>query len=1468
MQKYLFLFLLFSCVLSAQEEEPPYLTSEYNTLALIEGTVNAHNGKLVQIDHDIEIQGSEPLELIRFYDGGHNFDSEFGYGVGCSHPALLSTFVSNGKFYAGVEMRMGCEVLLEIKRDKSKGKYYYSGGVAKEYYKSGYSNCCEALLRGEPSLYTMHAEVNDGKAVVTLGNGAKRHYELFQHRNSGETLYLLKREDKSNGNKLHFSYNFNKEGAFKLKRIWTTNSDETLTFNWMDFVDKDLELTVTGSNGQKARYIKKVGKATVRRGNAASGVKGKFREYILDQAITDNYPATQYEQLKRSHYISTVFSVRKIKRALGQFIEVDYNSQEKIKNLYHSGIQEPLYTFDYHTLYTNVTDARGAKQEFEFFRKRLIKLTEGHRTQTYDWDNKGQLTRHAIQTPSGQVVSRRNYTYDDRGNILEMKLQGCMTKKDADDTLVVRYTYSKDSNRMLTENHDNQIEYLYSYYPQTNLLASKLTRVFQKVQEREFYTYDKNAILINKIVDDGSHTDPNNLENVTYRTITEIEPQLNPALPGMTLPCVTREVYQDLKSGKRYFLKKREFVYTQGDLLEEEKVYDSTGTYRYSLYYEYNSRREHVCETNALGESTFYAYDDNGNKIYEEKAGTGKKVYYTYDLANRMTQEKEEHEGRIFIKNYEYDPMGNCLSSTDIYGQKTLHQYDLASRETAVTDPLGYTELKSYDALGNITRFTDKDGFAIETRYNIYNKPLEILYPDGTTQKFAYNRLGHLVQEWNRDGTSVAYTVDFKGRILEAKTYSSEGALLKTLSYAYKGDHLIKEIDALGGITQYQYNDTGRKVAKIQGGIKTLYEYDTLGRLSKSRVADRVDIRVYDFLDRVIEERIEDAQGKICHKVQYEYDLSGNRTVKREFTENTHWAETKTRYNSQNLPVLETDPLGFQNQYVYRQTDHLEKESIDPSGRRTIEIYDPLQRLQETKIVSPKGVLLAYSRYDYDGRGNPISRQEEVLLDGKPLRSYHIQTSYDGMSQKIKESEEGIKITEWTYLKGRLHTIKMPDGVMITHQYDSLGRLFQQTASDGTIQYRYAYDLNDNLLKAEDLVNKTLTTRAYDPLNRMVYEKQATGLEFSYAYDDLHRPTQMSFCNGTVKYHYSPAGLISASRYNGDQLLYAYTHQLDWRGKIRQAALPDQTAVSYQWDAKGRCQRIDSLSYTQAYNYDAVGNLVQTETRDGLGSWQAHYSYDGLDQLIQETGFYENTYRFDSIGNRRNKNEAVHSYDTLNRLTHDTLQPYLYNVNGRRTSKGDARYTYDALGRLTSYQNGAIQISYLYDPLGRRIACITPYSTVQYLYQFDVEIGAREHNTLTQFRLTHKQATLAIELDGKLFTPIRNHRGDICQLLDQQRVGASYRYDAFGLFIHEGSDYSPWLFSGQRYDDGTQLYHFEKREYDPHVGQWLTPDPLGFADGPNLYAYVHNNPLIFVDPHGLWGEKYPGILPWILSGLY
>ena len=50
----------------------------------------------------------------------------------------------------------------------------------------------------------------------------------------------------------------------------------------------------------------------------------------------------------------------------------------------------------------------------------------------------------------------------------------------------------------------------------------------------------------------------------------------------------------------------------------------------------------------------------------------------------------------------------------------------------------------------------------------------------------------------------------------------------------------------------------------------------------------------------------------------------------------------------------------------------------------------------------------------------------------------------------------------------------------------------------------------------------------------------------------------------------------------------------------------------------------------------------------------------------------------------------------------------------------------------------------------------------------------------------------------------------------------------------------------------TSLVRFGARDYDPLAGRWTAKDPIRFGGGTaNLYAYCHNNPVMYIDPEGL-----------------
>ena len=92
-------------------------------------------------------------------------------------------------------------------------------------------------------------------------------------------------------------------------------------------------------------------------------------------------------------------------------------------------------------------------------------------------------------------------------------------------------------------------------------------------------------------------------------------------------------------------------------------------------------------------------------------------------------------------------------------------------------------------------------------------------------------------------------------------------------------------------------------------------------------------------------------------------------------------------------------------------------------------------------------------------------------------------------------------------------------------------------------------------------------------------------------------------------------------------------------------------------------------------------------------------------------------------------------------------------------------------------------------------------------------------------------------------------------------IGARYEYGPFGEPIRVSgpvSESNPFRWSTKFTDPESGLVYYGLRYYAPRLGRWLSRDPVEEQGGVNLYGFVFNDPLSFVDP---WGRPLLTVLP-------
>lgn len=1156
-----------------------------------------------------------------------------------------------------------------------------------------------------------------------------------------------------------------------------------------------------------------------------------------------------------------------------------------------------------------VYDAYDRCKRYEYSRNKLYAISHymgsergeaPYLVEKFLWPNvgssqDGNLIGHLISEDDTHHLAYRNFIYDERGNVKEdrlfgnltgysieqIHLYGCYPIDNGVEVFVKRYTHSADGyNNMLSED-DGRKKIAYGYYPESDLLKEQLTYVGDRIAIRKFYFYDENRAVSKIIIDDGCHRDSSNLSGVTERHITEYR---NHEKDIAGLPAEIEKKYLDLDTGTTITLTKKKIEYTPEGWVREVAEYDSKGSLISRIEKQYDNFGNVILEIDAGGYVIERRYDANKNKIYEKGPRQDMHREFGYDWSNRLVYQKEIYDdGTQLQESYSYDYLSNKISETDHFGNSVHYKYDTFGRVLEGTKRDGSILSKHrYNRLGHIVSKIDGKGNDHRVETTCRGQPVHIYYPDGTEEHCRYSIDGFLLEEVSKEGISSRFELDYLGRVIKESRYSRDGEFLDSRTYEYNAFHLIKEIDFQGKVTSYRYDYAGRLIQVENGERIKAIEYDDYGREIKvTEYASAGEYiathKTYDALNRVISEVITDSEGNIQSAVDTRYDCDGNKVAITEYGKGGASTLIK-EYNAHGEVIKEVDALGnttitrYLYDYINDQGHRVGyRETIDPRGNKTMVIKDRCGRDEVLKREDAFGVPLHKTTFVYDGNDNKIASIEDVHLNGEVIRTMVNRWEYDAGNRLVKKIEaEGTPLQKEILASynnlGQKASIVKPDGVIVSYAYNKKGLLQEVSSSDGTIDYSYHYDAMGNPIFVEDLANGTSTRRLYNQHGDVLEEILANGQRFGAEFDGLGRTQTIEHPDGlTVHYTYQGKFLkkVAAVDANGTETFSHSYVEYDQRGKLLEAQLAGNVGTaSYDYDLLGRIRNITTEHWRENIaGFDESGNLTQKEVADCYGVTSDSYQYDAMNQLRKESGAIEHEYQNDSLNNRTSKDGVAQKINSLNQIVSDGCKQFYYDLNGNVVKIDDSieeiQLQYDAFDRLIKVVRGDTTTKYTYDELHRRLT----KNGESYLYNGKHEVGSvspsgkiRERRFLGNAIAAEIGATVAMEIDDKLYVAIHDHNGNIATLVDAETnsIKEAYRFSAFGEEITEsGSCINPWRFSGKRFDPETGFIYFGRRYYFPEIGRWLSADPLGDRDGVNLYAYVANNPLTHTDAFGL-----------------
>jgi len=580
----------------------------------------------------------------------------------------------------------------------------------------------------------------------------------------------------------------------------------------------------------------------------------------------------------------------------------------------------------------------------------------------------------------------------------------------------------------------------------------------------------------------------------------------------------------------------------------------------------------------------------------------------------------------------------------------------------------------------------------------------------------------------------------------------------------------------------------------------------------------------------------------------------------------------------------------------------ISRQQHDTAGR-VIKQWDPrLSAPCQTTVYSLSGALLKSDSVDAGWRltlpglaGEPLQRWDQrehrwrttfdqqlravaVEENGEPDVDVFIyadataEAGYNQRGQLRKQKDRaGSLLTDSFSLTGPplCETRTFHDGEPFTsHQvFSPLGALLEQTDACGH-RRRSRYGLAGQLKQAELLISNTsdwqpvLLDAQYNANDQIIEQLAGNRVLSQWTYDpeDGRLHTQSSRKDDgevlqNLEYFYDRVGNITRIEDHAFQPRYFANQRIDGHRDFTYDSLYRLTSATGHDDAPpsdipGLPQPGDPnnrLNYTQTYRYDNGGNLIELRhVRAGNNSTRQMFIDPHSNRGVRwasndpEPVFGD---LFDHHGNQK----TMHPGKPLSWNARDELASV--TLLQRESGLSDAEhYRYSQGMRVFKRHE-------FHTPTADH------FHQVRYLP--GLEIRTRDNGeelhviALGNARCLHwaEEKPKGIATDQLRYS-LEDHLGSCVMELDQQaQLISEEGYYPFGAtaWMTASSEievsYKFVRYSGKEMDV-SGLYYYGARYYAPWLQRWVSADPAGDVDGLNLYGFVGNNPLRFVDLAG------------------